>query len=170
VDRVILLNNDYQYLHSIGWKKAMALIVKGKAEVLKYADRVIRTAEGVVYKLPIVMRLVKFVRTIFKTHVPFSKSNVLIRDGQICQYCGTSKSDGNHLTIDHVVPKSKGGKTNFENCVAACKRCNVKKQDRLPSEAKMYPKRAPHQPTIMEFLNLRANVLGINNLIREVIG
>jgi 5-methylcytosine-specific restriction endonuclease McrA len=161
---VIVLNGDYSFLNTISWQKALKLLVKGKATVVKYADKAVRTAEGIVMKLPAVMKLIKIVRTIYRTHIPFSKKNVLIRDNYTCQYCGTS----NELTIDHVVPVSRGGKSIFENCVAACRECNGKKGNRLPKECNMFIKKSPVAPTISEFTRLKAMKVGIFDLLKEL--
>lgn len=164
--RVILLNSDYSFLNTVNWKKAMCLIAKGKVEIVKASKKIIKSAENAwEMVVPKVLRLVKLVRTIYKTRVPFSKKNVLYRDEFTCQYCGKKKQ---RLTIDHVIPKSKGGRSNFENCVASCKPCNNKKGNRLPSEAKMGLPKRPIQPTIMEFLHIRMRMLGIDGLLREL--
>lgn len=164
MNNVVVLNGDYTYLNTISWQKALRLIVKGKATVLKYADRVVRTAENMIIKIPAVMKLIKIVRTIYRTHVPFSKKNVLIRDNYTCQYCGVNRE----LTIDHVVPVSRGGKSTFENCVAACKTCNSKKGNKLPKECNMFIKKRPVAPTISEFTRLKAMKAGIFDLLKEL--
>jgi len=162
--QVVLLNADYSFLNTVSWQKAMCLITKGKAEVVKYTNAIIRTGEGVIMKIPYVMRLIKFIRTLYKTRVPYSKKNIMIRDGMRCMYCG---SGDKRLTIDHIVPKSKGGKSTFENCIASCKPCNNKKGDKTCSEARMFPRVMPTQPTISEFLMLRMRKLGIDSIIQE---
>lgn len=139
-------------------------MVKGKATVLKYSEIVVNTAEKVVMKIPAVMKLIKIIRTIYRTKVPFSKKNVMIRDGFICQYCGKQKE----LTIDHVVPVSRGGKSTFENCVTACKDCNNIKSDKLPSEARMYLKKKPTAPTISEFTRIKAVKAGVYDILKDL--
>ncbi len=161
----VILNGDYSYLNTVTWQKAMKALKKGKTTVLKYSDKVVRTAENVIEKVPAVMKLLYIIRTIYRTKVPFSKKNVMIRDDFICQYCGTHK---NKLTIDHIIPVSKSGKSSFENCVAACKDCNSKKGDKLPSEARMYLKRQPTSPTISEFTRLKAMKSGIFDLLKDL--
>jgi len=163
---VILLNADYSYLNAIKWKKAFTLLAKGKVSVLKYSKKIIRSASGVIIKIPAVMRLIKYIRTIYRTRVPFSKKNVMIRDGMKCTYCG---ADNVRLTIDHIVPKSKGGKSTFENTVAACKPCNNKKGSNLCSEIRMYPKVNAHSPTISEFLMIKMKTLGIDKIIEDLV-
>ncbi len=159
----VILNGDYSYLNTVSWQKAIKLLYKGKATVLKYTEKVIRAGQEVI-KLPAVMKLIKLVRTIFRTHVPFSKRNVMIRDGFTCQYCGSFED----LTMDHVIPVSRGGKTTFENCVTACKPCNMKKTNKMPTEAQMFIKKRPEAPTISEFTRMRATKLGINDLLKSL--
>lgn len=160
----VILNGDYTYLNTVGWQKAMKLICKGKVTVLKYADVVVKTAEDVIMKVPAVMKLIKIIRTIYRTKVPFSKKNVMIRDGFTCQYCKATRE----LTIDHVIPISRGGKSEFENCVTACRKCNGRKGNKLPSEAQLYLKKRPIAPTISEFTRLKAVKSGIFDLLKEL--
>jgi len=163
MERVIVLNGDYSYLNTVSWQKAIKLIFKDKAIVLKYMDKAVKTAENVIMKIPAVLKLIKIIRTIYRSRVPFSKKNVMIRDKYKCQYCG--KTGG--LTIDHVIPVSRGGKSNFDNCVAACKKCNSKKGNKLPSEANMFLTKQPTSPTISEFIRMRAEKAGISDLLKE---
>jgi 5-methylcytosine-specific restriction endonuclease McrA len=160
----VVLNGDYTYLNTVNWQKAIKLIVKGKATVLKYTDMVVKTAEQVVIKIPAVMKLIKIIRTIYRTRVPFSKKNVMIRDDFKCQYCGKGKE----LTIDHVIPVSRGGKSVFENCVSACKECNNRKGSQLPSEANMYLRKKPIAPTISEFTRVKAIRTGVYNILKDL--
>ena len=162
---VVILNADYTYLNTVSVKKALCLLAKEKTEVLKYSEKVIRTAMGLVMKVPSIMRLVKLIRTLYKARVPFSKKNVMVRDGFKCAYCGVADV---RLTIDHILPKAKGGKSSFENCVASCKPCNSKKGHKLCNEVKMYPKVQAHQPTVMEFLQLKMKAQGIHKIIEEL--
>jgi len=161
----ILLNADYTFLNIISWKKAIALVVKKKAEVLKYTEKIIRNFEQtVVMKIPAVMRLMKIIRSLYRTSVPFSKKNVMVRDGFVCAYCNSTVE----LTIDHVLPISRGGKSDFDNCVTACKICNARKADKICSEAGLFLKKRPYTPTIAEFIKMRVAKLGINDLLREL--
>ena len=165
MDQCVLLNADYTFLSMVNWKRAMCLIAKDKVQVLRQSERIIRTAKGIVVKVPIVMKLVKLIRKLYLNRVPFSKKNVLVRDGFKCAYCGY---DSRRLTIDHIIPKSRNGRATFENCVASCKPCNNKKGGRTPSEARMYLKIKAYQPTISEFLNLKIKKLGINNVLKDL--
>ena len=161
----VLLNADYTFLNLVNWKRAICLMAKGKVEVVKDSPRTIRNASGKVLKVPAVMRLIKLIRTIYRTSVTFTKRNILIRDRFKCAYCGARREK---LSIDHIIPKSRGGKMTFENCVAACKPCNLKKGGRTPNEARMYLKIRPYQPTISEFLRLKFENLGLHDVLREL--
>jgi len=160
----VILNGDYSYLNTISWEKAIKLIVKNKVTVIKYTKMVVRTAGNAIVKIPAVMKLIKIIRTIYRTKVPFSKKHVMVRDEFICQYCGTPKA----LTIDHVVPVSRGGKSTFENCVTACRSCNNKKSNKLPSEVHMYLKKQPVSPTIAEFTRIKAVKAGVYDLLKDL--
>jgi len=161
----VLLNADYTFLNLVNWKRAICLIAKGKVEVVKDSQQTIRNCSGTELKVPAVMRLIKLIRTIYRTRVTFTKRNVLIRDRFKCAYCGARREK---LSIDHIIPKSRGGKMTFENCVAACRPCNLKKGGRTPSEARMYLKRRPYQPTISEFLRLKFENLGLHDVLHEL--
>ena len=167
MERVLLLNADYTYLCTLRWQRAVCLMIQNKVEVLKHGDRqVANVGRTVVITLPLILRLLRMVRSIYKNRVPFRPKNVIIRDNWTCQYCGST--DRNNLTIDHMIPKSRNGRHNFENCVAACKDCNNKKGDRTPREANMFTKRQPYQPTISEFLMQRMKDYGIRELLEEI--
>ena len=164
MNRCIVLNGDFTFLNTVGWKRAICLVIKGKTEVLKYADRVIRCVDGSEIRIPLVMKLIKVIRMIYKNKVPFTKKNIFVRDGFKCQYCGSNKQ----LTIDHLVPTSKGGKSNFENCITACKPCHIKQYNIAPSQALMYVKKIPHAPTISEFFRIKMKQLGLDKFLKEV--
>ena len=167
MEKVVLLNSDYNFLGVVHWKKAIALMVKGKVEIVKEGERAIHNASRTVrLVIPKVIRLIKMARRIYKSMVPFSKRNVLVRDRNICQYCG--EPGHNDLTIDHVIPISKGGKSTFDNCVASCFKCNSTKNDSLPSECGMTLLRKPFRPTIMEFITIKMRSLGIDELLKEI--
>ena len=161
----VLLNADYTFLNLVNWKRAVCLMAKGKVEIVKESSRIIRSCSGVKLKVPAVMRLIKLIRTIYRSRVTFTKRNVLIRDRFKCAYCGARREK---LSIDHIIPKSRGGKMTFDNCVAACRPCNLKKGGRTPNEARMYLKARPYQPTISEFLRLKFENLGIHDILREL--
>lgn len=155
--QTIVLNADYTFLNVVDWRKAVKLVLKKKVEVIKESDFVVNGA----FKVPAVMKLVYLVRAIFRNRIPYTKKNVLIRDMYVCQYCGATSD----LTIDHVIPESRGGKTNFENCVACCRNCNVSKGCRKPKEARMFLRRRPFNPTVMDFLACQMKTLGVQDYL-----
>jgi len=167
MEKIILLNSDYSYLNVINWKRAIKLIVREKVEVIKYSNKIIHSVKkSIKILVPKIIKLVKMIRTIYRTKVPFSKRNVLIRDNYTCQYCNFHSID--NMTIDHVIPIYRGGKSNFSNCVAACKKCNTKKGSHLLSEIKMYLNRQPFNPTIMEFIKIKMKNLGIDKFLDDL--
>lgn len=144
---VLVLNQDYQPLSVCGVKKSLMLLCLEKAELLHpLIDRKIRTV-NMEYDFPSVIRLRRYARIPFKTIV-LTRKNVMKRDGNRCQYCGTHED----LTIDHVIPRSRGGLDTWENLVAACNRCNHKKGNHTPKEAGMPLRREPFRPHHILFL------------------
>lgn len=164
---VCLLNADFSLLGMISVKKAIKLMCKKRVEVLKATDTILYNFErSISIAIPLVIKLIKYIRTVFRNKVPFSKRAVQIRDGHVCQYCNKKIiGDG---SIDHVIPKSRGGLSTFDNCVASCLKCNHLKDNRLPAEAKMWPKTKPTTPTINEFILKSVSNLGINSTLREL--
>ncbi len=160
----VVLNGDFSYLCTVSWKRAIKLVLSEKVKVLKYSDMAVRCA-ATAFKVPAVVALIRIVRMVYKNRVPFSKKNVLIRDEHKCVYCGKK---ARVLTIDHVVPRSRNGKTDFDNCVACCKPCNDVKGARTPREAGLFLKRRPFQPTISEFLRLRLKSSGVYQYLVEL--
>lgn len=152
MEAVIVLNASYEFLGLVSWQRAMGLLFSGKVEVIKESNRIVRTVTRT-FRVPAVIRLVKFIRQIYKREVPYSRKNILIRDGYACQYCGREFTSGD-LTIDHIVPKVQAGNNDWTNVVACCRSCNVRKGGRTPRQAGMQLVRKPFKPTIMEFINL----------------
>lgn len=161
----LVLNADFTYINTVPWQKAIKLLVKEKAQVLKESSRKVSNAEGTcVFKIPVVLKLVQLVSVVYKNKVPYSRKNIFIRDNHTCLYCGTHKN----LSIDHVIPSSQGGKTCFENCVTSCVSCNLKKGNRTPQEANMRLKKPPHEPTIIEFLTHKMKNTGAYSFLKEI--
>jgi len=165
MQETLILNHDFRPLQTISWKKAICLVIKDKAEVLKYSTRTVRTP-NTEYKIPIIIRLIKIVRQIYKNTVPITKKNVIIRDNYTCQYC-RKKEPGNRITVDHIIPSSRGGKNSWENMVACCMECNIYKNDKLPKEKNMKLIKQPKQPTISEFLMIKLKIDGYDKTINE---
>jgi 5-methylcytosine-specific restriction endonuclease McrA len=144
VDTVLVINADLGPLHRVSLKHAIGMLVRQVAEVHEFeTDRLIG-----VWPVPTVVRLVRYVVTHWRyTSGPaWSRSGVLVRDGRRCAYCG-----GDAATIDHVVPRCRGGRNTWTNTVAACGRCNSAKGDRDPVEAGMRLRWKPSAPTWAAF-------------------
>jgi 5-methylcytosine-specific restriction endonuclease McrA len=128
--RVLLLNATFEPLAVVTAKRAVLLMLSGKAELVQAAlDGGAFHSESLTVTAPSVMRLSRYVRVPYRPSVPMTRSGVLRRDQRVCAYCG-KRAD----TIDHVLPRSRGGSHSWENCVAACRSCNSRKADRLLSE------------------------------------
>jgi len=144
----LALNADFQPLSiqpmSVwNWQDAVHAVVKDRVSVLAEYDRMIRS-QRLELRLPKVIVLREYVS--LETPAALTRFNLLLRDGHRCQYCGEPFAEID-LTFDHVLPRSRGGVTSFENCVAACEACNGRKKNRTPAEAGMPLLRPPHHPT-----------------------
>ena len=146
---VLVLNASFQPLQILNMRKVLKLVVKGTVEVVKHVDGRSINSSRVSYPMPSVVKLHKYVNYHPKP-APFSKRNVLIRDKFTCQYCGDISSQ--KMTIDHIVPQSKGGPNTWENTVACCSRCNAKKADKSLKESGMTLKKLPKKPTPYVFM------------------
>lgn len=136
--KVLVLNASYEPLNICSWRRAIVLVLKGKAEQIEHNGKLVYAD----FPLPTVIRLRSYVKIPYK-EITLSRRNVLHRDNYTCQYCGDRRHD---LTIDHIVPRSKGGEDSWENVVAACLKCNVKKGDRTPKQAGMALATSPRRP------------------------
>ena len=138
---VLVLNQNYQPLNVCDVRRAIALLGRGKAETLHTSEVIIRSATVVIPK-PEVIRLVYLVkRPLHRRRL--SRREVFARDGHQCQYCGKRTRD---LTLDHVMPRSRGGVHSWDNVVSACKTCNHAKAGRTPREAGMKLLSLPREP------------------------
>lgn len=140
--RVLLLNATFEPLAVVTAKRAVVLMLSGKAECVEVTLDVAFHSENLTIPAPSVMRLSRYVRVPYRTAVPMTRAGVLRRDSRRCAYCGR-RAD----TIDHVVPRSRGGGHTWENCVAACRTCNSKKADRLLGELGWTLDRPPRPPS-----------------------
>ena len=149
--RVLVLNASYEPLNVCTTRRAMILLLKEKAEMLERGEGMLRS-ETMVLDRPAVIRLVSFVRVPRDIHRRrITRRAVLARDGWICQYCG---SDRPGLTVDHVIPRSRGGESVWENIVASCAPCNRRKGNRLPREVSMHPRNRPSPPGPTVFIRI----------------
>jgi 5-methylcytosine-specific restriction endonuclease McrA len=153
VGRVLVLNASFEPLSLISVQRAVVLLLREKAEAIENdVSRQLR-AERISLPMPLVIRQVHYVPIPRRLRVPLTRKTLLSRDEYTCQFCGTTQGP---LTVDHVIPRSRGGQTSWENCVAACLRCNHKKGNRLPEEIGMHLRRKPARPdfTLMAFVIL----------------
>jgi 5-methylcytosine-specific restriction endonuclease McrA len=141
--RTLVLSQGFEPVKIVSWQRALTLLFLGKVEVIEEYDRDVKTT-SIVIKIPAVVRLLKAFRR-HKKPVKFSRINIYGRDKYTCQYCGAKKLIG-EFTYDHVVPRSKGGKTEWSNIVSCCEACNRKKANRTPAEAGMRLLSTPVRP------------------------
>lgn len=166
MEQVIVLNADYSFLNIVSWRRAITLMFTNKVEIVKHSTVKLLTASGVEFILPKIVRLVNFVNSVFKSKMGFSKTNVFIRDKFKCQYCGKTLKKP---TIDHIIPKSRGGKNNFKNCVTCCKDCNQIKGNNTIQEAGMRLICEPKEPKVQDFLRLAAKNFGLEEVLSSII-
>ena len=149
--KVLLLNQSYQPLMTLGAKRAIVLSFTEKVEVLeRYRDKV--NSINLSIFVPSVIRLKDYVR-FNKKRIPLSRKNILKRDGNTCQYCNVKSTS---MTVDHIIPKDKGGGDSWENLVAACIPCNTKKGNKLLKDIDMNLVKKPKAPSIL--FNLQNDV------------
>ncbi len=151
---VLLLNSSYEPLRVISWQNAVGMFFLGKVEIVEEYDHHIRSV-SLAIKAPAVVRLLRFFR-VGRRSPSLSRLNVLARDNFTCQYCGREMS-AKEATLDHVVPRSQGGRTTWENIVCACGVCNRKKGGRTPKEAHMKLLSKPCKPQWLPVLNTKFN-------------
>jgi len=140
---VLVLNYDYTPLNVTSIRRGFVLVDKGKAEVIKSDESPIITGYKL-YVRPVIIRLLKYIR--FQTRgLRANRARIYKRDNHECVYCGAKKD----LTLDHVLPKSRGGGNEWTNLVTSCFKCNLKKGNKTPDEAKMIMKNKPYAPTLI---------------------
>jgi 5-methylcytosine-specific restriction endonuclease McrA len=152
MERTLLLSQGYEPLGTISWQRAISLLTLGKVEVIEEYDRDIRST-FLVIKMPAVVRLINRFRR-GKKAVKFSRHNILARDGWKCQYCGSPVKTSN-MTQDHVIPRSQGGTTCWENIVTCCEPCNALKADRTPAQAGMRLRKQPYKPSWVPMFSIQ---------------
>jgi 5-methylcytosine-specific restriction endonuclease McrA len=149
--RVLVLNATYEPINVCTVRRATVLILKEKAVPIEHARARLRS-ERMSLERPVVIRLVTYVRVPRDVHRrKITRKAVLARDSWTCQYCGQARPG---LTVDHVVPRSRGGKSVWENIVASCGPCNRRKGNRLPREAQMKLHHRPRPPGPLVFIRI----------------
>ena len=146
---VLVLNASYEPLNVVSVRRAVVLLLMEKAQLLEAADERLR-AERISLPQPTVIRLVSYVKIPYGLRMPLSRRGILTRDRLTCQYCGAQPGRAS-LTLDHVVPRSRGGQRSWQNLVAACSPCNRRKGDRSPREAGMTLAQTPRAPRYVAF-------------------
>lgn len=140
VGKVLVLNATMEPLCVVPARRAVVLVLTSKADVVHHNGHRFRS-ERLDLAAPSVVRLRRFVQVPYRRRAALSRRGVFIRDEHACQYCGRSAEN-----VDHVIPRSRGGGHEWENVVAACRRCNGRKRDQTPAEANMALRRAPYAP------------------------
>jgi len=142
---VLVLNSSYQPLRRVSWQRAFGYVCSGRAEIVEiYDGRVVRSARSA-WPVPSIVRFLTGAARFFRRTVKFSRRTVYQRDHGLCQYCGGHVS-AREFTLDHVIPRSRGGQHRWENVVTACVPCNQRKADRTPREARMALRKQPTRP------------------------
>lgn len=149
--QVLVLNASYEPLSLISIRRAVILIMREKAELIEGTARKLRSV-SLTMAVPLVIRLVQYVR-LPQRKVPPTRAAIMLRDAHACQYCGV-KPGRSHLTVDHVLPRSRGGTHDWHNLVTACKSCNQKKGSCTPEEAMMKLIRKPFEPSYVSLVLL----------------
>ena len=149
--RVLVLNASYEPINVCTVRRATVLLLKSRAELLERGEGVLHS-ERLEVDRPCVIRLMRYVRIPRDVHRrKITRKAVLARDAYTCQYCGR---EAGGLTVDHVIPRSRGGQSDWENIVASCAPCNRKKGNRLPREISMHPARRPKPPGPTVFIRI----------------
>ena len=143
----LVLNADYRPLSYYplslwSWQDAIKAVFLDRVDIVAEYDTEV-ASPSFSMRIPSVVCLKTYVKP--SLHPAFTRFNVFLRDKFTCQYCGSTERE---LTFDHVVPRRCGGRTTWENIVAACSPCNLRKGGKMPKDARMHPRRAPYQPTV----------------------
>jgi len=143
MSNVLVLNYDYTPLNVTSIRRGFVLVDKGKAEIVKSDENPIITGFKT-YIRPVIIRLLNYIKYKSRT-IRASRPRVYKRDHYQCVYCGSNKD----LTLDHVIPKSRGGGNEWTNLVTSCFKCNLKKGNKTPEEARMAMRQKPFMPTLV---------------------
>jgi len=153
---VLVLNQNYEPLSVCSVKRAVVMVLLERAEIIETLDGIRLRSISWSIPVPSVVRLSAFIRVPVK-HVLLSRKNIIKRDSGCCQYCGDKAPQ---MTVDHVIPKNKGGQDTWENLVAACPVCNNRKGQRTPEQAQLSLQRKPRRPNHITFIQ---QFIGIND-------
>lgn len=152
--KVLVLNQNYEPLSVCNVKRAIILIYLKKAECVVSKNGKLIRGEKISFEVPSIIRILRYIK--FRPFdVPLTRKNVLKRDGYQCQYCGTREGP---MTVDHIIPKTRGGKDEWTNLVCACVKCNNKKGNRTLKEAGMKLLKKPRKPTRFHLMFARTKL------------
>jgi 5-methylcytosine-specific restriction endonuclease McrA len=155
---VLVLNATFEPINVCTVRRATVLLLKAKAELLEKGEGLLHS-ERMTLDRPMVIRLITYVRVPRDAHRrKITRKAVLARDSWTCQYCGSTKPG---LTVDHVIPRSRGGKSVWENIVASCASCNRRKGNRLPREIQMHPRSHPRPPGPTVFIRIASPTIPV---------
>lgn len=152
MQQTLVLNADFRPIEIVDWQKAICYVFKGKADIVAETGQIVRSISMELFQ-PLVIRLRSYCRQAFGFRgLHYSRANLLFRDNMQCQYCSKALTKAT-ATVDHVVPRSKGGKDTWENTVIACLSCNQRKGDKTLQQAGMRPLKSLHKLTLTAYLN-----------------
>ncbi len=140
MSRALVLNASFEPLSVVSARRAAVLLLTGKADMVSPSGSYFHS-EHLVVDVPSVVKLRQFVKVPFRRRAALNRRAVFARDGSLCQYCGSAAE-----SIDHVIPRAKGGTHSWDNVVAACRPCNVRKRDRLLHDTTMILRTTPMPP------------------------
>tara|TARA_R100000008_G_scaffold83831_1_gene69805 strand:+ start:146 stop:646 length:501 start_codon:yes stop_codon:yes gene_type:complete len=156
---VLKLDSSFKPIEVIGWEEAIVLTWLKKAWAVEYTDKWVHSAKKA-FQIPSVIVLKRFIDEKFFS-LPCTRKNILLRDENRCQYCAMHFREVD-LTVDHVIPRSKGGLSKWNNVVAACKPCNQKKRDYLIENAPVSLIRVPKKPSYRSIIKKRIDKANLN--------
>lgn len=149
--KVLVLNQNYEPLNICVWQRAISLIYVGKAVVLENDSQMLHSP-SVTMRMPSVIRIARHIKRPLP-EVKLSRQSLMARDQRTCQYCGKKTK---YLTVDHVIPRERGGVHDWGNVVACCDECNNRKRNRTPHEAEMSLISRPTRPRFIPYLSFAA--------------
>ena len=164
--RTLVLDRGYAPIKIVSWQRALTLVTLTKVDVVEAYDAQVR-ATSMVVQVPAVVRL----RKAFRRHVKpvkFSRVNIYARDAYRCQYCGV-RCAIDQLTYDHVIPRSRNGRTTWDNIVSCCVACNAQKANRTPAEARMTLRSVPARPNWIPAVQIRVSTKSIPDAWRDYV-
>ncbi len=154
---MLVLNATFEPINVCTVRRAVVLLLKEKAEVIERSEWELHSATRTMSR-PVVIRLVSYVRIPRDTHRrKITRRAVFARDNWTCQYCGARAN----LTVDHVIPRSKGGGSSWDNIVASCAPCNRRKGDALPRQVGMQLRKKPHTPSATVFIHVASPTIPV---------